>query len=52
MLKELASIFNLDYKELQIKYLNQRLFSEFGNEPYLFEALKIYLSKEKLEYGI
>lgn len=52
MLKELSRIFDLDYKSLQIKYLNRRLKAEFGQEPYLNEALKQYLSRENLEYGV
>ena len=31
---------------------HRRLKDEFGKEPYLNEALKQYLSKENLEYGI
>ena len=52
MLKELSRIFDLDYKSLQIKYINRRLKAEFGQEPYFNEALKQYLSLENLEYGV
>lgn len=43
MLNGLSELFNLDYKEIQIQLLNQRIENEFGNEPYLKETLVYYL---------
>ena len=45
MLNGLSELFNLDYKEIQIQLLNQRIENEFGNEPYLKETLVYYLEK-------
>jgi transcriptional regulator with XRE-family HTH domain len=39
MLGGIAEIFNLDQRELQIKFLNDRIEDEFGDEPYLKEAM-------------
>ncbi len=47
MLKPLADVFNLSYKELQIQFLNQKIHSEFGNEPYYKEAIEILLNDFK-----
>jgi transcriptional regulator with XRE-family HTH domain len=40
MLKPLAELFKLDYKEIQIQYLNQKIEDEFGNEPYFLDSIK------------
>ena len=40
MLKPLAELFKLDYKEIQIQYLNQKINDEFGNEPFFRETIK------------
>ncbi|MFM1829015.1 MAG: Helix-turn-helix domain [Bacteroidota bacterium] len=43
MLKPLSELFNLNYKELQIQFLNQKIESEFGEEPFFKESLEHYL---------
>ena len=43
MLKPLAELFNLNYKEIQIQFLNQKIEQEFGGQPYLKESLENYL---------
>ena len=48
MLNGLSELFNLDYKEIQIQLLNQRIENEFGDEPFLKETLVYYL--EKINY--
>lgn len=40
MLKPLSELFKLDYKQIQIKFLNQKIESEFGNEPFFKESIK------------
>ncbi len=47
MLPTLSNIFNLDFKELQIKYLTTKMESEFGREPFFKESLERYLSTAK-----
>jgi transcriptional regulator with XRE-family HTH domain len=47
MLAGLAELFSLDYRTLQIKYLNQRIENEFGDEPFFIESLKNYLEENK-----
>jgi transcriptional regulator with XRE-family HTH domain len=46
MLNGLAELFDLDYKEMQIQLLNQRIDNEYGDEPYIKEALQIYLTNK------
>ncbi len=46
MLNCLTELFDLDYKEIQIQLLNQRIENEFGGEPYINEALQIYLTEK------
>lgn len=40
MIPVIAKLFNLDFRELQIQYLSQKLNEEFGKEPYFDEALE------------
>lgn len=47
MLPVLSNLFNLDFKELQIKYLTTKMESEFGREPFFKESLERYLSTVK-----
>lgn len=44
MLRPIAELFDLDYRDLQIQFLNQRLDQEFGKEPFIEEALIKYLN--------
>lgn len=46
MLKPLAEIFELDFKELQIQFLNQRIEEEYGNENYFDETI-LLMSKAR-----
>ena len=41
MIPVIAEVFNLDFKEMQIRYLSLTLKDEFGKEPYFEEALDI-----------
>lgn len=45
MLSGLSELFDLDYKEMQIQLLNQKIENEFGDEPFLKETLICYLEK-------
>ena len=47
MLSGVAELFNLNYRELQIQFLNQKLEEEFGKEPYFLESLEYYLNRTK-----
>ena len=46
MLKGIAELFDLDYKQIQIDYLKQKIDDLFGNEPYFNEAIINYVNKE------
>ena len=41
MLMPVAELFDLDYKMLQIQFLNHKIENEFGQEPYFFEAVAL-----------
>ena len=41
MLKPIADLFKLNYKEIQIQYLNQKIENEFGSEPFFNEAVTL-----------
>ena len=48
MIPVIAELFELDFKELQIRYLSQKLNDEFGNEPFFKEVVeKIMKNKTK-----
>jgi transcriptional regulator with XRE-family HTH domain len=40
MIPVLARVFKLDYKELQIKFLSQRIKNEYGELDYFTEAIE------------
>ena len=44
MLNGLSELFDLDYKEMQIQLLNQKIDEHFGNEPFYKESI-LMLSK-------
>ncbi|HRN49161.1 helix-turn-helix transcriptional regulator [Agriterribacter sp.] len=49
MIPVIAELFGLDFKELQIRYLSQKMNDEFANEAYFEEALgKLIKDKELL----
>lgn len=39
MIPVIADLFELDFKDLQIKYLEARITDEFSKEPFFEEAL-------------
>lgn len=41
MLKPIADLFRLNYKEIQIQYLNQKIENDFGSEPFFNEAVTL-----------
>ena len=41
MIKPLSELFKIDYKELQMEFLNQKIEKEYGDEPYFLETIKI-----------
>jgi len=47
MLKPLAELFEIDFKSLQINFLNQRIEEEYGNEPYFQEAISQFVKNIK-----
>ncbi len=42
-LSSIAEFFNLDFRQLQIEFLIQRIHLEYGDQPYLKESLERYL---------
>ena len=49
MLFGLSELYNLDYKQMQIQLLNQKIENEYGDEPFFNEALQMYLTKKKIK---
>lgn len=47
MLNGLSEIFELDYKEMQIQLLNQKIENEYGDEPFIIETIEMYLRTKK-----
>jgi transcriptional regulator with XRE-family HTH domain len=50
MIPVIATLFELDFKELQVQFLCQKIEDEFGNEPFFDEAIKKmqYNNRKKL----
>lgn len=40
MIAPIAELFEIDYKNIQIQYLNQKIKDEFGDEPFFQETIK------------
>lgn len=45
MLPILAKVFDLDYKQLQIKFLSDKIATDFGKENFITDALKETIKK-------
>jgi transcriptional regulator with XRE-family HTH domain len=45
MLKGISEVFELDFKKLQIDFINNRIESEFGSDPYFKESIKQLLNR-------
>lgn len=44
VLKKLAKIFDLDFRELQIQFLSKKILSAFQNEPFIINAMENCIS--------
>jgi transcriptional regulator with XRE-family HTH domain len=47
MLKPIADLFKLNYKQIQIQFLNQKIEEQFGEEPYIIETIEAFLKQRK-----
>lgn len=47
MLKPLSELFKLNYKEIQIQFLNQKIEEDYGDNPYFIDAINLISSKNK-----
>ncbi len=48
MLKPLSELFKLNYKELQMQFLNQRIEEEYGDQPFFNEVILKITKKTKI----
>lgn len=48
MIKPLSELFKIDYKELQIQFLNQKIEADYGEEKYFNEVI-MHIYKTKFE---
>lgn len=44
MIKPLADILKIDYKDLQIMFISQKILTDFEEQPFLLEAIKQLLN--------
>lgn len=42
-LSRIAEFFNVEFRQLQIEFLMQRIHNEYGDQPFLKESLERYL---------
>jgi transcriptional regulator with XRE-family HTH domain len=47
MIKGLAEVLELDYRDLQIKFISEKIVDEFDNQPFLKDALQEILKNTK-----
>lgn len=45
-LSSIAEFFNVDFRQLQIEFLMQRIHLDYGDQPFLKESLKKYLQEK------
>lgn len=45
-LSSIAEFFNVDFRQLQIEFLIQRIHLDYGDQPFLKESLKKYLQEK------
>ena len=45
MIKGLAEVLNIDFKELQIRYITEKILKDFEGQEFLTDALKITLKR-------
>lgn len=48
MLKPMSELFKLNYKEIQIQFLNQKIEADYGGEKYFNEVI-MHIYKTKIE---
>ena len=46
-LSSIAEYFNIDFRQLQIEFLMQRIHIDYGDQPFLKESLEKYLIEKK-----
>ncbi len=44
LLSQIAEVYKLSYKEIQMKYLYHKIKDEYGNEPFLKETLEVIIN--------
>jgi transcriptional regulator with XRE-family HTH domain len=47
MIPPIADLFEIDYKSIQIQFINQKILKEFGDEPYFEDSLRKILKLKK-----
>lgn len=47
MIPGLAEVLSVDFKELQIKYMSEKILSDYATQPYFQETLNIIITKTK-----
>jgi transcriptional regulator with XRE-family HTH domain len=47
MIKGLAEILEIDYKELQIKFISDKILSDYAGQPFLKDAISVIMKKLK-----
>jgi transcriptional regulator with XRE-family HTH domain len=45
-LSSIAEFFNIDFRQLQIEFLMQRIHLDYGDQPFLKESLEKYLQEK------
>jgi transcriptional regulator with XRE-family HTH domain len=49
MIPIVAKLFNIDFKELQVKTLSEKLIQEYGKEKHIIEVLEMCLNSLKVK---
>jgi transcriptional regulator with XRE-family HTH domain len=47
MIKGLADILEIDFKELQIKFISDKILSEYANQPFFIESIENIILKNQ-----
>jgi len=47
MIKGLSDILKIDFKELQVKFISDKIFADYASQPYFIESIENIILKTK-----
>lgn len=51
MIERLAAALGMDYRELQIKFISEKILHDFNSQPFIKDALQVTLNQLNAKHG-